>query len=73
MRMDILNRYGFYYDRTRNPELVPFPQAKPLYSDKDMRSDSTLIAEHGEWCASKCVYPQNEARINSIIQEATRG
>jgi hypothetical protein len=64
-------RYGVgVYDPKKTPPVENLPQAKPLYTRP---SNVDPVVEHGEWCASKCVYPENEARVLRIIEEHLNG
>lgn len=64
-------RYGVgVYDPNKTPTPEYFPKAKPLYVDAP---NVDRVVEHGEWCASKCVYPENEQRVLGIIEEHLNG
>ena len=64
MRERTMARYGVCCDI---PARLPgYPEPTPLYG---VPTDDTTdhVAEHGEWCARRCVYPANEARIREVM------
>ena len=76
MQDSVKARYGFIYDPRNNPPPPMDKNGKPLYPSytaplygATKLTDEELIAEHGEWCRSRCVYQENKNAITAIMEE----